>query len=55
MATAKVVRSKGVQGYAVEVFRKLVEHLGYNKIITTSDNEPAVLALKEILSWMSHL
>ncbi len=62
--TKLVTPSKGVQVYRVEVVRKLVEQLGYNKVIINSDNEPAILALKEAvgrerrvwrLSWRSYL
>ncbi len=42
-----VVPSKGVESYAVETVKKMVERLGYRKIIRKSDNEPAILALKE--------
>ncbi len=47
LVMAKVVPGKGVQEYVVEVVRKFVEQLGYNKVIMKSDNEPAILALKE--------
>ena len=47
MTMARVVPSKGVDSYAVETVKKMVERLGYKKIIMKSDNEPAVLALKE--------
>ncbi len=46
---AKVVPNKGVHEYAVEVVRRFVEQLGSNKVIWKSDNEPAILALKEAL------
>ncbi len=42
MAMAKMVPSKGVQEYAVEVARKFVEQFGHKKVIMKSDNEPAM-------------
>ncbi len=47
MIMARVVPSKGVDSYAAETVKKMVERLGYRKIIMKSDNEPAILALKE--------
>jgi hypothetical protein len=47
MVMAKVMPSKGVQEYAVEVVRKFVEQLGYNKAIVKSDSEPSTLVFKE--------
>ena len=47
LVMAKVAPSKGGQEYAVELVRKFVEQLGRNKVIVKSDNEPAILALKE--------
>ncbi len=47
MMMAKVVPSKGFRDYAVEVVRMFVVHLGSNKVMLKSDNEPAILALKE--------
>ena len=47
MIMARVVPSKGVESYAVETVKKMVERLVYRKIIMRSDNEPAILALKE--------
>ena len=47
MIMARVVPSKGVDSYAVETVKKMVERLGHRKIIMKSDNEPAILALKE--------
>ncbi len=44
---AKVVPSKGVDGYAVGEMRKAREKHGPKKRIMRSDNEPAMLALKE--------
>ncbi len=47
MVMAKVVPSKGAQECAVEVARRFVEQLGHIRVITKSDSEPAILALKE--------
>ncbi len=47
MMMAKAVPNKGAHEYAVEVVRRFVEQVGYNKAILKSDNEPAILALKE--------
>ena len=47
MIMARFVRSKGLDIYAVETVKKMVERLGYKKVIMKSDNEPAILALKE--------
>ena len=47
MIMARVVPSKGLDSYAVETVKRMVERLGYKKIIMKSDKEPAVPALKE--------
>ncbi len=47
MIMAKVAQSEGVAGYAVGVVKKMVEPLGYRSLALKSDNEPAILALKE--------
>ncbi len=47
MVVAKVVPSKGVVDYAVEVAKRPVEQVGCEKAMLRSDSEPAVLALKE--------
>ncbi len=47
MILATAAPSKGVADYAVEIAKKMAERLGYKKIILRSDNEPAILALKE--------
>lgn len=44
---AKVVAQKGVCEYAIVSLKKAIEQLGYKKVILRSDNEPAILALKE--------
>ncbi len=44
---ASFVPSKALDSYAVETVKKMVKRLGHRKIITRSDNEPAILALKE--------
>ncbi len=47
MVVSKVVTNKGVVDYAVRVVKKAIEQLGYKKAILKSDNEPAILVLKE--------
>ncbi len=47
MITATVAPSKGVVLRAVDVSKRMVEQLGRKKAIMRSDNEPAILALKE--------
>ena len=47
MIMARVVPSKGLDSYAAEIVKMMVERLGYKKVIMKSDNEPAILALKE--------
>ena len=44
---AKVAPSKEVENYAVEVAKKMIEQLGYRKVMLRSDSEPAILTLKE--------
>ncbi len=44
---ARVAPSEGADSHAEETVKKMVERLGYQKIIMKSDNEPAILALKE--------
>ena len=39
MTMANVVPNKGVENYAVEVVKKMIEQLGYRKVILRSDNE----------------
>jgi hypothetical protein len=50
MITARIGPSKGSDSYAAETVKKMVERLGRRKIIMRSDNEPAILALKEAVS-----
>ncbi len=47
MIIARVAPSKGVDRYAVETVKNVVERFGYRKIVMKSDSEPAILALKE--------
>ena len=49
MVFARVVPQMGVEPYAVGSTVKALEQLGYKKVIFRSDNEPALLALKEIV------
>ena len=47
MTLAKVAPNKGVVSYAVEIVKRFIELLGYKNIMFRSDNEPAILALKD--------
>ncbi len=47
MIMVRVVPSKGVDSHAVETEKRMVKRLGCRRIIVRSDNEPAILALKE--------
>ncbi len=47
MVTAGVVPSKGVDPCAIGEVKKTTEKLGYKKAVLKSDNEPAILALRE--------
>ncbi len=49
MIMERFVPSKGVESYAVETVKKMVERLGHKRIIMKSDDEPATLALKEAM------
>ena len=42
MILAKVVSTKGVEHYAMEVAKKMIELLGYRKENFRSDSEPAI-------------
>ncbi len=44
---AKVVPTKGTKEYARKAVRRFVEQVRYNMVLLKSDNEPAILALKE--------
>ena len=55
MIMARVVPSKGLDPYAVESTRKGLEQLGHRRVILRSDNEPAILALKEAVRRESDL
>ena len=46
MKYARVVQKKGSDPYAVHVVKKIIEGLGYSKIILKSDQEPSIMALK---------
>jgi hypothetical protein len=45
---AKVVPSKGGDNHALERVEKMVEHLGYRKVIMRSDSEQAILAKEAV-------
>jgi hypothetical protein len=47
VALARVVPKKGRDQYAIERLQKDISNLGYKKMILKSDNEPAIIALKE--------
>ena len=47
MAFSSVVPKKGVMPYAVMRIANDISLLGHPKVILKSDNEPAILALKE--------
>ncbi len=55
MITAKAVPSKGVDAHAVDSVRKALEQLGHKSILMKSDNEPAMLAMKEAVRRESKL
>ena len=44
---ARVVPQKGRNAYAIKILAGMIVSLGYKKILLKSDQEPAVLALKE--------
>ena len=44
---AWTVPRKGIDAYAIVMLRKMIERLGHKRIVMRSDNEPAILALKE--------
>ena len=49
MVFARVVPRKGLDEYAVGAMKRIVEQLGYKRIIMKSDNEPAILLLKDLV------
>ena len=44
---SRVVPAKGTNGFAIQVLNDFLNGLGYRKVILKSDNEPAILALKD--------
>ena len=44
---ARVLKKKGVESYTIKVMKKFLSLMGYKRVIMKSDNEPAILALKE--------
>jgi len=44
---ARLVPQKGVNGYAVKVVGGIIESLGHSRIVMKSDQEPAIMALKD--------
>ena len=49
MIFANVVPQKGVEGYAVKRLSKDIDSLGHKKVILKRDNEPAIVALKDVV------
>ena len=47
VALSRVVPKKGKDTYAIERLQKYIANLGYKKLILKSDNEVAIVALKE--------
>ena len=47
VALARVVPKKGRDQYAIERLQKDIANLGYKKLILKSDNEVAIVALKQ--------
>ena len=47
LALARVVPKKGRDQYAIERLQKDIANLGFIEMISKSDNEPAIIALKE--------
>ena len=47
MIMARVVPSKALDSSAVQSVKRMVERLGYKKVIMKSGKEPAILAVKE--------
>ena len=44
---ARVVPQKSNHGYGIKVFSGVIECLGHSKVILKSDQEPALLSLKD--------
>ena len=49
MVYARVVPQKGHDDYAIGALKRIVEQLGYKRIVMKSDNEPAILLLKDLV------
>jgi hypothetical protein len=41
------VKEKGVNSFAVKMLAKILTSTGYRRVIVKSDQEPAIMALKE--------
>merc|ERR1711873_97560 len=54
MLFARVVPAKGVQPYAVKSLSADIASLGYSEFVFKSDNEPSVVALKEVVKLERH-
>ena len=46
---SEIVPRKGAHSYAVEVVQRFITSLGYTRVILKSDQEPAIMALKEMV------
>ena len=49
MLFSRVVPRKGLDEYAVGALKMIIEQLGYKKAVMKSDNEPAILLLKDLV------
>jgi len=50
---ARMIPQKGVSKYAIKKLKIDIDQMGYKKIILKSDNEPAIMALKQAVKDMS--
>ena len=46
---SEIVPRKGTHSYAVEVLLRLISTLGYTRVILKSDQEPTIIALKDMV------
>ena len=53
--SAHFVQHKGVNEWAVKVLRRFIEKLGDKKVLVRSDQEPAILALREEVEKHTHV
>lgn len=45
----EIAPRKGTHSYAVEIVQRLITYLGYTRVVLKSDQEPARIALKEMV------